>query len=104
MRRDGRPPGRRASRHRGPKTARRSDVALRGAAVSVVGGPGLAVGTAARVQAALHGPHATHPHRLVERVAFVLQGRQVKICNIDRFQACSRQQMGMGGVRHASNG
>lgn len=70
-----------SSRHDGPKTALRSDGGLGGAAVSVIGGPGLAVGTAAGVEAALHRSHASHPHGLMESVALVLQGRQVKICN-----------------------
>lgn len=58
--------------------------ALRRTAVSVIGGPGLAVRAAAGVQAALHGTHAAHPHGLVECVAFVLEGRQVEICNKKR--------------------
>lgn len=71
-----------SSRHREPKTAEVSDQTLRRAAVSVICGPGLAVGTAACIQATLHGPHASHPHGLMESVALVLQGRQMKICNI----------------------
>lgn len=57
---------------------------LRRTAVSVVGGPGLAVGAAASVEATLHGPHAAHPHGLVECIALVLKRREVKICNINQ--------------------
>jgi hypothetical protein len=71
------------SRRRRPETAPGSDGALRRAAVSVIGGPGLAVRTAASVKTALHGTHPAHPHGLVECVAFVLEGRQVEIYKME---------------------
>lgn len=83
-------------RHHGPKTALRSDGALGRAAVSVIGGPGLAVRTTASVEAALHGSHASHPHGLMESVAFVLQGRQVKICNTK--VACTERSIKLMGM------
>lgn len=86
-----------ASRHNGPKTALRSDGALGRAAVSVIGGPGLAVRAAAGVEAALHGSHASHPHGLMESVALVLQGRQVKICNTIKPLVQFDQTDGDGG-------
>lgn len=55
---------------------------LRRSAVSVICGPGLAVRTAARVETALHGTHSSHPHGLMKSIPFVLQWRQVEICNI----------------------
>lgn len=76
--------------------------ALRWAAVPVVGGPGLAVGTAACVQAPLHRSHAPHTHGLVECVPFVLQWSQVEICNttIYRYRpgATTKHSHGMGGT------
>lgn len=87
-----------SSRHCEPETAPRSDVALRGAAVSVIGGPGLAVGTATGVKAALHGSHTSHPHGLMERVALVLQGRQVKICNTIQMMQVELRYSGMGAL------
>lgn len=63
-----------------------SDCGLRRPAVSVIGGPGLAVRTTASVESALHRSHTSHPHGLVECVSFVLEGRQVEICNTKRVK------------------